>query len=691
MAAFCLMPDARNRFTNALRNGTIDPYKLNQLSSEERRAIFEKVIGDKNTAKEVNAAFEAKTLLKNQNLAYTSWAKKVAGITPEVRRDLITKIQRLDHILSPEEEKPFLEDLASTRLGVNVTQEEAKNISTLSHEITSAESKAKPDGTFPSKTDRLSYGMAKVQLENYVNELKLASRNIKTKNPIRLAGRAIKATPGFLTSSLATFDNSFFGRQGIKTLLNLRTSHIWAKDFLKSWGDIGRELTKGRNSDGALDLIKADIYSRPNALNGKYRLLGKEGGLEALTEEAFPSHAPEKIPLFGRLFKASEAAYNGGALRMRADLADRFIKVAEKQGVNTGSSEEMKGIGTLVGSMTGRGNLGRGIPTNTAGKWLFAPKFLKANLNTLTLHALDKNATGFTRKEAAKNLAGIITSVGAALTVAHALDPKSVELDPRSTHFGKINVFGHWTDITGGMGSILTLASRLVPTYQKGHTSSLPGLLPDNFGFFSKSASGNLNDETSGKYGAQTAADTFTNFWEGKSAPVPSTVLQIWKGKNFNQQTPTPKNIAQNTLEPISIQNIGQLNDKGNANRLGALIADGLGFSVSSNPQTNRNNLPGADTGVQDVLTKAGYNVPKEDILQRGKTLTKQQYQQFTDKTTQNFIQAVNKARGDSTFQHYSPAQQKQSLSSSLTKAKNKALNDIRVAKPPKAAKVKSY
>lgn len=682
---FCLPPDAVNKFKNALVSGKIDPEKLANMTSDERRAFFESITGKEN-AKGVNALFESKLLLKNKQQGYVTWAKKVAGMNPEVRRDLLARIQKMDErVLNPSEEQTFLKDLAEHKLGIGVSQDEAKNIATMSKTVQDLEAKAKPDGTFSSESDRLAYGMSKVHLENYINDLKTGSRFTKTYNPLKLAGRAIKGTPGFLTSSLATFDNSFFGRQGVKTLLNIRTSNIWVKDFLKSWKDIGRELTKGKNSDGALDLLKADIYSRPNALNGNYRRLGKEGGLEALTEEAYPSHAPEKIPLFGRLFKASEAAYNGGALRMRADLADRFIKAAEKQGLDPKNAEDMKGIGTLIGSMTGRGNLGRGIPTNTAGKWLFAPKFLKANLNTLTLHALDKNATAFTRKEAAKNLLGIITTVGSALTIAHALNPKSVELDPRSTHFGKINIFGHWTDITGGMGSMLTLATRLVPTYSKGHQSSLPGLLPNNIGFFSKSASGNLNDETSGKYGAQTALDTATNFLTGKAAPVPSTIFQIWNGKNYNQQTPTPKNIAGNVLVPISIQNIGQLNDKSNADRLGSLIADGLGFSVTQNPTVNKNNLPNASKSLVDALNNAQYTISKPSQQQRGVNLDPQKYQQFVSDRNNRFTQAVQNALKSN------QALDKKRLDTTMTKATAQALNDLHIAKPKKAKAAKAY
>lgn len=679
MANFCLPKAAVDKFTQGLRDGSIDPYKLNQMTSQERRAVFSKIVGDKG-AQQVNSEFESRMLLKDQQKAYVAWAKKVAGITPATRQDLISKIEKMDHILDPQEESAFLQDLASTRLGFGVTQEEAKNITTLSKTAQELRAKADEAGKFKTEDQRLAYGMSQVKLENYINDLKVAGRHTATHNPLKLAGRAIKATPGFLKSSLSTFDDSFFGRQGIKTLLNVRTSPTWVKGFVKSFRDIGRELGGRHNT---LDLIKADIYSRPNALNGKYRALGRSGGLDVLSEEAYPSHAPEKIPLLGRVFKASEAAYNGGALRMRADIADRFINAAEKQGINTLDKDEAKGIGTLVGSMTGRGNLGS--LERVAGNinvWLFSPRFLKSNIDTLTLHAFDKTATAFTRKEAAKNLAGMITTVAGALTIAHQLNPKSVELDPRSTNFGKIKVFGHWTDITGGQGSLVTLASRLVPTESGGKV-----------GFYRKSSTGNIDQENTTKFGAQNAVDTFNQFWDGKLAPLPGVVRDVWAGQNYNQQTPTASNETKQATLPISIQNYSQFKDGKNADLVGSLILDGLGFSVSSSgsSQTNKNNLPQADSTVQSTLTKAQYTVPKPSTSERGKNLSTAQYQQFTQKTNQNFIEAVKRAQSDPTFQHYSAAQQKTSLSNSMTKAKNKALDSMNIAKPKRAAPVKSY
>lgn len=666
MANFCLPPAAVDKFTAALRSGKIDPFKLKDMTSAQRRAIFKDIVGEEG-AKQVNAEFEAKTLLKNQEAGYTRWAKKVAGITPETRRDMLSKIQKMDHVLNPEEERAFLQDLASKKLGVGVTAREAKDISNLSGKVTQYEAKARPNGTFPSESDRLNYGSSKADLESYVNELKVAAKNSARNTVLKKAVNAVKQTPGFLKSAISSLDNSFFGRQAASTLFNPRTTHIWVRNFVKSWGDIGKELA-GRD---AMHAIKSDIYSRPNALNGKYK--AGNYGLDVLSEEAYPSHAAEKIPLLKRLYKASESAYNGGALRMRADLADKFIKVAESQRVNTLDREQARGIGTLVGELTGRGSLNsRNSITNSL---LFSPKFLKANFDALTLHTLDKNATTFTRREAAKNMAGIVSSTAAALAIAHTLAPGSVELDPRSTHFGKIKVGGNWVDITGGKGALLTLAARLV----SGKT---------------KTGSGQLNKIYTNKYGAQNAFDVASDFFAGKFAPAPAVFRDIATQDTYQGTKPTVKGEIAGSTVPLSIQNYNQLKGSGSASTLAGLIADGLGFSVTSqnnNKAVNKQNLPGAPKEVVDTLDKVSYKVPELDTAQRGVNLSGSQYKSFSQDVDNRFVKAVQRARSDPTFQNYSPAQQKASLGSSLTKAKNAALDDLKVKKPAKAKPVKSF
>lgn len=673
---FCLIPSEVEKFQSALRDGTIDPEKLSKMSSEERHKFFSDIVGEHN-AMPVNSLFESKLLLKNQNAGLVRWAKKVAGITPETRRDLLSRISRLDHVLAPGEDEQFLGDLASTKLGVGVSREEAKTIADYSKQVTDLETKAKPDGTFPSKTDALAYGDTKAALEDYIGELKLNAQSSARNTLLKKGVYIVKSTPGFLKSSLSTLDNSFYGRQGLSVLMNPRTTDIWVRDWLKSWGDVAREL---RGKD-AMRVIKSDVYSRPNALNGKYE--AGNYGLHVLSEEAYPSHAAEKIPFLKRLYKASESAYNGGAIRMRADLADRFIKVAEKQGINTLDKEQAKGIGTLVGEMTGRGSL------NSHNSWtnslLFSPKFLKGNFDALTLHAFDKNATTFTKREAAKNMAGVVTSTAALLALYDRFKPGSVDFDPRSSHFGKIKLGGNWVDVTGGKGAILTLAARtLVPTKHNGI-----------WGLYSKSSTtGSLSNLLSGKSFAPDALDTINNFWEGKLAPAPGVLRDVWTQQTYQGTKPTVKGEVTGATVPLSIQTYQQLKQSGNAGTLAGLIADGLGFSVTTpnnRSAINNQNLPNAPKGVMDVLNKSQYKVPLIDTTQRDKDLSGAEYKKLVVGTNGRFVRAVQKAETDPTFQSYTAAQKKRSLTNSFTKAKNATLEDLHVKKAPKNTPVKSY
>lgn len=574
---WCLIKSEADKFKRALVDGEIDPVALSRMTSDERMAKFRQFTNADN-ALQINSLFESKMLLKNQQRGYISWAKRVTGLSSLAKRDMISRIERLDKVLSPQEEEQFLRSLASTRLGLGVTRSEAKTLHELTKEITTLKEKANEDGVFPTEQDRLNFGWSVVALENYVNDLKLDARKMSFKDqPVEKSKRIIGEIPGALKSMVASLDNSFWGRQGIKTLLDLRTAPLWTRNFLKSWVDIAREL---RGKVDTMDVIRADIYSRPNAINGKYDV-GKYG-LGVLAEEAFPSSIPEKIPLLGRLFRASEKAYNGGALRVRADLADRYIEMAEKQGVNTLNRLEAEGIGHLVSSMTGRGSIGKlESVAKEINVLLFSIKFLKSNLDTLTAHRgifglfSDKKvlANRFARKESAKSTMSIILTIASILALAKWLDDDSVELDPRSTNFGKVKVFGHWTDISGGMASLVVLASRLVPTRRNGE-----------WGFWYKSSAGNYT-KLGEKYGGMTALDVMESFIEGKLSPVAGIFRDVWKGKDFSGAPVTAKGELQNVVTPISVQSYMELTKDPETTPIdlvGAMILDILGLSVST-------------------------------------------------------------------------------------------------------------
>ncbi len=566
--SFCLPKQFADKFVNALRDGTIQPEKLAAMTSEERAGFFKDIVGEEN-AHNVNALFESKLLLKDYKSGLVSWAKKVAGMTEAAKRDLVSRIEKMDKILSPTEQDAFLQDLASQKIGARVTFDEAKTITELSKKVQDARSgldRTSPDGS-PS---RLEYGSSVVDLQNYVNGLKSQGKPLTAVDVIGVA-KSVKAS----------IDNSFWMRQGWKAMFTSPTA--WGKNFAKSWGDIYTSL-KG-NGDAVRSAVRADIFSRENALNGNYKSLGVDLGTG---EEAFPTLLPEKFPVLGRFFKASDVAFESGAMRLRADIADKYIKLAQDGGIDfnetshtpvLGNVTQGKAIGRLVNSLTGKGDLstlgikGEGGLVNVA---FFSPKLLKSNFDFLTAHNLEPT-TAFVRKQAAINLLKVVGGTAAILATANALAPGSVETDPRSADFGKIKIGNTRFDVTGGMGSLVTLAMRIVPLLagQKAYSkSTITGKV---------SELNALDKKGQPLYGATTGLDVLTDFMGNKLSPPAGVIRDLLKGQTFGGGKPTLLKEAVNLVAPLPITNTYELMTSPKAaNPLLSEIMDALGISTNT-------------------------------------------------------------------------------------------------------------
>ena len=605
--AFCLTRDQENKLRDAFVSKKLDPFKLSEMTSEQRRATLEKFIDTENAAN-VNSLFESKLLLKNQVQGFKTWAKSLIGLKPRIKRDLLTKIERLNEIgvLDPTDLKAFKEDLARTRLGFGVTFEEAKVINELSAERVESkeawEAKMKENPKWVNdpyattkkwKNDpkRIEYGLKNVALESYVDDLKLAAKSGKVRfaeAPIKFVANAIKDSPGFFNnlfkSTMASIDNSFFGRQGIKNLYGTSTQkRIWVKNFAKSFVDIAAELRKAKiKGVRPMDMIKAEIYSRPNAMNGKYKAGNYR--LNVLHEEAIPTSLPEKVPGFGRLFRAAETAFSGGALRMRADLADMLISQMETQGINTLDRKNAIPAGNFVGSLTGRGSLGRLTPiADKLNLLLWSARFFKSNVETvfapakflatkLGLRTAKSEGAAFIERKAAINMVSIIGHVAGLMMIAKFLDPESVEEDPRSTNFGRIKIFGHWTDITGGMRTIAIMAARLVPTRRNGE-----------WGVWRKSSTGNWTNLTAGEFGKDDAVDVFMDaLLLNRLSPIASILRDFYRGEMFGGEPFDIKKSIVNSLTPLSIQNVNDVKDEKFETVLAVGISEFLGLGVST-------------------------------------------------------------------------------------------------------------
>ena len=569
---WCLLKKYVDQFKAGLKSGEINPEKLSQMTSKERRDFFAKYVGEVN-AKNINALFESKLLLKNQKAGYISWAKKVVGITPQTRNDLIAKIERLDTVLSPESETVFLEDLATSRLGINISEAEAKQIYELSQKIVSARKEGNIDAVqkmSPSEfveyikdkennEKRKVYGRAVIELINYTKQLR---QDVKK--------TVLQKFVGLLDSSKASkasFDDSAILNQGFPILANVLTARTWARNALRTFQDMAR-VVGGRN---VYDEVQADLVSRPNYLNGLY----KDMQLAVMvTEEDFPTALPERIPVIGKAYKATEVAFNSFQLRNRMDVFDLFMAMAEKQGKDlSSSSPDIQGLGKLVNSLTARGSLGRFEPVgNLVNSPFFSLRKQVAAIDSLIFYQ-SGNKSAFARKLGAYATLQQILLIAVVLGIAASLDPESVETDPTSADYGKIRVKDSRFDITQGRGSYLILAMRLVT------------------GKYKSSTTGEITELNDTKFGSKTKLDLLGDFVQNKLSPVLQEAIAILNGQirgGEKGEKPTIASVLQGLYLPLGIQNrIEDSNTPYSANTIALFLADFFGISTNTYPSSN--------------------------------------------------------------------------------------------------------
>jgi hypothetical protein len=427
--------------------------------------------------------------------------------------------------------------------------------------------------------DRLVYGRAYVDFHDYVNELKFRATKPTIKEAIMMPGTTLSKAAGVSKAIKAAFDNSYIFRQGLKAAYRPATHKIWRKNALDSFG----WMVKQFGGKPVMRELMADIVSRPNWINGKMEKAKLAFGNP---EEPFPTSLPEKIWFFGKLYKASETAFAGQAYKNRADIFDKMLEMAEKSGHNISDKKDLMAIGKLVNSMTGRGDLGRyERVADTVNNVLFSARFLKSNFDLLTAHGLgfQKGMTPFTRQQAAKNLLSSVIGIAGVLSLAKALKPDSVEFDLRSANSGKIKFGNTRFDVTGGLGSLLTLAVRWITNSTKSATT----------GKITKGGESIISKDR---------MDYLYDFIEGKFSPAMqvATTLARWEDK-ATRKKPTVGGLITKAFAPMPLENLMELlKDKNSAPTAIALIMDGLGIGT---------NTYGVLSNQENAPASSGYNL----------------------------------------------------------------------------------
>ena len=547
----CLPKDIVKKFIDALKDGTIDPDALSRMSSAERRTFFDGIVG-KDSAKDVNALFESKLLLKDQQTGMVNWAREVAGKKPDAVRDMVSKINRMTDALEPKDLNDFKADLVSKKIGSDVTMDEARNIAKLGKDAMvkkDAIDRSSPSGS-PS---RMAYAKASTAMQIYLREL-------RSDNPTTLGENVMDAANVVRTVRM-TGDLSMLLHQNYKMAL----SHPIF--FIRETAMILDDLKTQFGGASALDTVMGEGRSRENWLNGNYR---REGLAVGGQEEMRPSDSAMNIPGVGKILKANNDIYTAFTFRMRMDYFDKLQEVADRTG------GDAKGIGRVVNALTGRGYLTpkADIVWNSMNTFAYPPRLLKSDMDVLAggIPDLIRKAAGgegvygdVAAKEMALNMVKVIGGMAAIMTIANALHPGSAEMNPESSNFGKIKVGDTAFDFSGGMASVVTLAARLVMDESKSATT------------------GKITKLNTGKFGSQTELGVVEDFLEGRATSIGQVFLDKLKGTDYEGDKPFSPKELEDALSPYILSDYMEAaDDPKSAPRLLVLLGSFLGLFPST-------------------------------------------------------------------------------------------------------------
>lgn len=618
MASWCLPRDLSNAFLDAIRDGRLSPEALMDMTSAERRAEFGKLVGPENAA-EINAQFETKMLLKDQQRGLVNWAQKIAGITEPARRDILATINKLDRVLNPEEEKAFLADLAAKKLGVTVTSEEAKEIFQLSQTAEAARTTMLQD--ISNVDNRVTYGRAVMNLQDRIDSLK----------------------PGGHTFAHTLIDILNVPKTALTSILHFSAPFVQGWGMLSTkvaWQAFGKMFQYFASEDNYKNL-NAYIISHPDydlAVDGSLGIT-KLGDRLSTREEAIQSTLVEQANQWltdktgvPNLVRASSRSFTGYLNYVRFNRFTQLLDAARMAGedVRVGSSV-VRDLAKVVNDFTGRGAIGKedryASVTPALNAVFFSPRKISATMQMFNPERfVNPNISKTARMAAIRQLGGSLIATGAVLGIAKAMGAQ-VNMDPRSADFAKIVIGGEKMDLTGGNDTYIRLLGRIVTNQEI-------------------NSHGKLIDLGQG-FGAPSMADLVTNYVRGKLSPIAGAIADAFYGKDPVGRPFAVTDELRDKLMPITMNSFINfaMNDPGNTAAivpaLAAIFGVGLesplppmsrsGMDVWGDPlPPNQTPKSWRDDPVNQEFERLGYtpSFPMDTI--RGQKLTGDQFQQYS-------------------------------------------------------------
>lgn len=217
MSTFCIPKNLAKNLKEAAKRGDINIKDLYLMTSVERREFFKKYT-DEATAKGINAGFE-KAISSSQQNALKKWAEKT--FTPQEKKkqsykNVIDKINSLkeNDLLDPEKSENFYADMIGEKLGVTISETEAKEISKRADELDAEYNKGFNEYNLPS----VEYFKKRAEMDKYLQSL-VPSSNMKILSSTIARGNLLFNLKSSITNIVGN------SAQGLSTALTRRITN----------------------------------------------------------------------------------------------------------------------------------------------------------------------------------------------------------------------------------------------------------------------------------------------------------------------------------------------------------------------------------------------------------------------------------------------------------------------------------